>query len=29
MMHFDFNNPTHLIFGSGSISRLGKQELPG
>ena len=29
MMHFDFYNPTHLIFGSGSISRLGKQELPG
>ena len=29
MMHFDFNNPTHLIFGSGSISQLGEQELPG
>ncbi|MCQ5128391.1 iron-containing alcohol dehydrogenase [Butyricicoccus faecihominis] len=29
MIHFDFNNPTHLLFGSGAISRLGKQELPG
>lgn len=29
MIHFDFNNPTHLIFGRGTISRLGKQELPG
>lgn len=29
MIHFDFNNPTHLIFGSGTISQLGKQKLPG
>lgn len=29
MMHFDFHNPTHLIFGSGSISQFGKQKLPG
>lgn len=29
MMHFDFHNPTHLIFGSGTISQLGKQALPG
>ena len=29
MIQFDFNNPTHLIFGSGTISQLGKQALPG
>ena len=29
MIQFDFNNPTHLIFGSGSIAALGQQELPG
>ncbi|MBU5626098.1 iron-containing alcohol dehydrogenase [Oscillibacter sp. MSJ-2] len=29
MNQFDFNNPTHLIFGSGSIATLGRQPLPG
>lgn len=29
MIQFDFNNPTHLIFGSGSIATLGRQPLPG
>lgn len=29
MMHFDFNNPTHLLFGSGKLSELGDQKLPG
>ena len=29
MMSFDFNNPTHLIFGSGKLSELGRQKLPG
>ncbi len=29
MIHFDFNNPTHLIFGSGTISTLSSQPLPG
>lgn len=29
MMHFDFNNPTHLIFGSGALDGLGRQTLPG
>lgn len=29
MIQFDFHNPTHLIFGSGSIAVLGQQELPG
>ena len=29
MIHFDFNSPTHLIFGSGTVSQLSKQELPG
>lgn len=28
-MHFHFNNPTNLIFGSGKLSELGKQKLPG
>ncbi len=28
-MHFHFNNPTNLIFGSGSLDELGKQKLPG
>ena len=29
MMHFDFYNPTHLLFGSGKLSELGDQKLPG
>ena len=29
MIQFDFHNPTHLIFGSGSIASLGRQPLPG
>lgn len=29
MINFDFNNPTRLIFGSGTLNELGKQELPG
>lgn len=29
MLQFDFNNPTHLIFGSGKLAELGKQRLPG
>lgn len=28
-MTFNFNNPTNLIFGSGRLSELGKQKLPG
>ncbi len=28
-MHFDFNNPTCILFGSGKISELGSQLLPG
>lgn len=28
-MNFNFNNPTNIIFGSGSLSQLGNQELPG
>lgn len=28
-MKFNFNNPTNLIFGSGSLNSLGKQTLPG
>ena len=23
-MNFDFHNPTHLVFGAGSLSRLGE-----
>lgn len=29
MIQFDFHNPTHLIFGSGSIAALSQQTLPG
>ena len=29
MIHFDFNNPTHLIFGSGTLCQLGSQNMPG
>lgn len=28
-MNFNFNNPTNLIFGSGSLNELGKQKMPG
>ena len=28
-MTFNFNNPTNLIFGSGTLGELGKQKLPG
>ncbi len=28
-MNFDFNSPTRIIFGSGSIAELGKLPLPG
>lgn len=28
-MKFNFNNPTQLIFGSGTLCELGKQQLPG
>ena len=28
-MAFHFNNPTDLIFGSGTLDELGKQKLPG
>ncbi len=28
-MNFDFFNPTRIIFGSGKLNELGKQELPG
>lgn len=29
MMKFNFNNPTNLIFGAGSLEKLGEQKLPG
>lgn len=29
MMQFNFNNPTNLIFGSGSLNMLSEQQLPG
>lgn len=29
MMHFDFYNSTHLLFGSGKLGELGDQKLPG
>ena len=28
-MNFNFNNPTDLIFGAGSLDKLGNQKLPG
>ena len=28
-MTFHFNNPTNLIFGSGTLNELGKQKMPG
>lgn len=28
-MHFDFNNPTHILFGSGALNDLGSQTMPG
>ncbi len=28
-MNFDFNNPTRILFGSGKINELGKQQMPG
>ena len=28
-MNFNFNNPTNLIFGAGTIYELGKQKMPG
>lgn len=28
-MNFDFNNPTRIVFGSGSVSRLGELDMPG
>ena len=28
-MHFNFNNPTNLIFGAGALEALGEQTLPG
>lgn len=29
MMHFDFYNPTHLLFGTGMLDKLSEQKLPG
>lgn len=29
MMKFNFNNPTNILFGSGSLKELGNQKLPG
>lgn len=28
-IHFDFNNPTRILFGSGALHELGRQHLPG
>ncbi len=28
-MNFDFNNPTRILFGSGKLSELGNQPMPG
>lgn len=27
--NFDFNNPTHILFGSGKLNELGSQPMPG
>ena len=27
--NFDFNNPTRILFGSGKLSELGAQQMPG
>ena len=27
--NFDFNNPTHILFGSGKLNELGNQPMPG
>lgn len=29
MMNFNFNNPTNLIFGAGTLNELGNQQMPG
>lgn len=29
MIKFNFNNPTNIIFGSGTLNELGKQKMPG
>ena len=29
MMNFNFDNPTNILFGSGMLNELGKQQLPG
>ena len=29
MIHFEFYNPTHLLFGSGTLRALGQQKMPG
>lgn len=28
-MNFDFNNPTHILFGRGKLDELGSQQMPG
>ena len=28
-LKFDFNNPTRILFGSGSLNELGSQRMPG
>ena len=28
-MNFNFNNPTHILFGSGKLNELGSQPMPG
>ncbi|MBU3213819.1 iron-containing alcohol dehydrogenase [Clostridium estertheticum] len=29
MMNFNFSNPTNLVFGAGSLDKLGEQKMPG